>query len=124
MPHGAACTRLISGKNKVLISFARETPTIIDIIKRHLLELVMAREGRKEKAETIKENGYACFKMENQFLILHAWCVGRNFCGYLILRFFPNRKNSQNIVPANNSNNKVRVATALRASPRCDASSV
>ena len=34
-------------------------------------------------------------------------CVGRNFCGYLILRFFPNRKNSQNIVPANNSNNKV-----------------
>ena len=29
------------------------------------------------------------------------------FCGYLILRFFPNRKNSQNIVPANNSNNKV-----------------
>ena len=39
--------------------------------------------------------------------ILHAWCVGRNFCEYLILRFFPNRKNSQNIVPANNSNNKV-----------------
>ena len=31
----------------------------------------MAREGRKEKAETIKENGYACFKMENQFLILY-----------------------------------------------------
>ena len=44
---------------------------IIDIIKRHFLELVMAREGRKEKAETIKENGYACFKMENQFLILY-----------------------------------------------------
>ena len=39
--------------------------------------------------------------------ILHAWYVGRIFCGYLILRFFPNRKNSQNIVPANNSNNKV-----------------
>ena len=79
----------------------------------------MAREGRKEKAETIKENGYACYengyaclKMKNQFLILHAWCVGRNFCGYLILRFFPNRKNSQNIVPANNSNNKVRTTTA------------
>ena len=31
----------------------------------------MAPEGRKEKAETIKENGYACFKMENQFLILY-----------------------------------------------------
>ena len=31
----------------------------------------MAREGRKEKAEKIKENGYACFKMENQFLILY-----------------------------------------------------
>ena len=36
-----------------------------------------------------------------------AWCVGRGFLGYLILRFFPNRKHSQNIVPANNSNNKV-----------------
>ena len=33
--------------------------------------------------------------------------VGRNFCGYLILRFSANRKNSLNIVPANNSNNKV-----------------
>ena len=37
----------------------------------------------------------------------NTWYVGRNFCGYLILRIFPNRKNSQNIVPANNSNNKV-----------------
>ena len=37
-----------------------------------------------------------------------AWYVGRNFCGYLILQFFfPNRKYSQNIEPANNSNNKV-----------------
>ena len=51
--------------------------------------------------------------MENHhaalWLCIHhsAWYVGRNFCGYLILRFFPNRKNSQNIVPANNSNNKV-----------------
>ena len=49
----------------------QETPTAIDIIKRHFLKLVMAREGRKEKAERIKENGYACFKMENQFLILY-----------------------------------------------------
>ena len=48
----------------------QETPTIIDIIKRHFLELMMAREGRKEKAEKIKENGYACFKMENKLLIL------------------------------------------------------
>ena len=30
----------------------------------------MAREGRKEKAEKIKEN--ACFKMENPFLILYC----------------------------------------------------
>ena len=35
-------------------SFIRETPTIIDIIERHCLELVTAREGRKDKAETIK----------------------------------------------------------------------
>ena len=43
------------------------------------------------------------------WLYIHhgTWRDGRNFCGYLILRFFPNRKNSQNIVPANNSNNKV-----------------
>ena len=33
-----------------------------------------------------------------------AWYVGRNFCGYLILRFF---FRIANIVPANNSNNKV-----------------
>ena len=29
------------------------------------------------------------------------------FAGTYFLRFFPNRKNSQNIVPANNSNIKV-----------------
>ena len=40
-------------------------------------------------------------------LILHAWCVGRNFCGYLILRFFSKSQNSENVVPANNSNSKV-----------------
>ena len=49
----------LSGKNKVLISFARETPTIIDIIKRHFLELVMAQKGRKERQ---KETDYACSK--------------------------------------------------------------
>ena len=32
---------------------------------------MMAREGRKEKAEKTKENGCACFKMENKFLILY-----------------------------------------------------
>ena len=43
------------------------------------------------------------------WLYIHqsARYVGSNFCGYLFLRFFPNRKNSQNIVPANNSNSKV-----------------
>ena len=35
------------------LKFARATPTIINIIKRHFLELVMAWEERKEKAETI-----------------------------------------------------------------------
>ena len=50
------------------------------------------------------------------WLYIHqsARCVGRNFCGYLFLRFFPNRKNSQNIVPANNSNNKVMVFSSER----------
>ena len=36
------------------LSFTLETSTIIDIIKRQFLELVMAQEGRNEKAETIK----------------------------------------------------------------------
>ena len=48
MPHGAVCTRSPVRAN------AHKTPTIIVIIKRHFLELVMAWEGRKEKAETIK----------------------------------------------------------------------
>ena len=58
------------------------------------------RNGRKDQREWLCmfQNG----KPVSDF-ILHAWCVGRNFCGYLILRFFPNRKNSQNIVPANKS---------------------
>ena len=70
--------------------------------------------GKKAKKtqKQSRENDYACSKVENLtqlrlFIHQSAWCVGRNFCGYLILRFFPNRKNSQNIVPANNSNNKV-----------------
>ena len=74
----------------------------------------MGREGRKERQKWSKEKDYAWSKMENHaalWLYIHhsAWYVGRIFCGYLTLRFFPNRKNSQNIVhvPANNSNNKV-----------------
>ena len=115
MPHGAARTRSPVRTN------ARKTPTIIDVIKRHFLELVMAHEGRKENAETIKREWLCMFQSENitQFVIVEhqsAWCVGRNVCGYLILRIFPNRKNSQNIVPANNSNNKVGSAVLCRRS--------
>ena len=51
MPHGAACTHYPA---RTKFRFARETPMIIDIINRHFLELVMAREGGKEKAEMIK----------------------------------------------------------------------
>ena len=56
------------------LRFARETSTIIDIIKCHFLELVMAREGRKEMAETIKRYDYACSKVEDitQFGIVYA----------------------------------------------------
>ena len=56
MPHGAACTRY---PVKQSLRFARETPTIIDIIKRHFFEVVMARKGRKEKQRRSKENDYA-----------------------------------------------------------------
>ena len=53
MKHATWCSvHPLSGEQS--LSFIRETPTVIDIIKRHFLELVMAREGRKEKAETIK----------------------------------------------------------------------
>ena len=41
-------------RQKQSLSFIRETPTIIDIIERPFVEPVMAREGRKEMAETIK----------------------------------------------------------------------
>ena len=101
---------LIRGEQS--LSFARWTPTI-DIIKRHFRKLVMARERRNEKAEMIKKRmimrvpKWQTSRSLWLYRLQSAWCVGRNFCGYLILRFFPNRKNSQNIVPANNSNNKV-----------------
>ena len=78
----------------------------------NVTQLVMAWEESEGTQKQSRENHYACSKVENltqlRLFIHHsAWCIGRNFCGYLILRFFPNRKNSQNIVPANNSNNKV-----------------
>ena len=109
MPHGAACTHYSVWKS---LCFARETATIIDVIKRHFLELVMAREGTKGKAETLKREWLCMFQSRKHYavqvwLYQSARCVGRNFCGYLSLRFFLNRKNSQNIVPANNSNSKV-----------------
>ena len=40
----------LSGKNK---DFIRETPTIIDIIERHCLELVTAREGRNDHTRSL-----------------------------------------------------------------------
>ena len=103
MPHGAACICSPVRTN------ARKTPTIIDVIKRHFLELVMAWEGRKENNQKRMIMMFQSGKHHAVCDCVHqsAWSVGRNFCGYLNLRFFPNRKNSQNIVPANNSNNKV-----------------
>ena len=44
------------------LSFARETATIIDVIKRHFLELVTAREGTKEKAEALKREWLCMFQ--------------------------------------------------------------
>ena len=54
------------------LSFTREAPTIIDIIKRHFFKLVMAREGRREKPrqKQSKKNECACCKEENH----HAVC--------------------------------------------------
>ena len=48
------------------LSFARETATIIDVIKRHFLELVTAREGPKEKAETLKREWLCMFQCKKQ----------------------------------------------------------
>ena len=44
------------------LSFARETATIIDAIKRHFLELVTAPEGTKENAETLKRKRLCMFQ--------------------------------------------------------------
>ena len=48
------CACVAKRSHAPALSFTRETPTIIDIIKRHFFNLVMAREGRQKKAETIK----------------------------------------------------------------------
>ena len=100
MPHGAACTCCpVTARNSHDHRY-------------HQKSLSRARDGtgRKKRKGRKDQREWLCMfhngKPVSDF-ILHAWCVGRNFCGYLILRFFPNRKNSQNIVPANNSNNKV-----------------
>ena len=113
----------LSCKNNVLC-FTRETPTIIYIIKRHFLELVMACTGIKEEKKRQKRSKRKImdpkWKTITQFVVvfnLSVRCVDRNFCGYLILRFFQNRKNSQNIVPANNSNIKVDQSFLSQGSP-------
>ena len=77
------------------------------------------RKEEKKRQKRSKEKDYAWSKMENHHTVcdyIHqsARYVGRNFCGYLILRFFPNRKNSQNKVPANNCSRKVVLGTMSR----------
>ena len=61
------------------------------------------RNDQRERSWIQVENHHAVCGCINQSVRY----FDRNFCGYLILRFFQNRKNSQNIVPANNSNIKV-----------------
>ena len=180
MKHATWCSvHPISGKNLTSLSFARETSTIIDIIK-PLTSL--CRRKRQKRQKRSKENDYACSKVENstQFVNVYSpvsdvlveffagtviaeifvrvkisyssvrelfvrytfsyfkggvtytdtrtrlsYATNFRTCSqkcemyeiksrrkflrlqYLILRFFPNSKSSQNIVSANNSNNKV-----------------
>ena len=105
MPHGAACT-----------CYPVTTRKSHDH-RYHQTSLSRARDGTGKKRKGKKDQReWLCMfqngKPVSDFIhVLHACCVGlRNFCGYLILRFFPNRKNSQNKVPANNSNNEVTFA--------------
>ena len=84
------------------------------------------KEKRRQKRSTGNYSHVPKWKTSRSFwLYIHhgTWRDGRNFCGYLILRFFPNRKNSQNIVPANNSNNKVRALCRIGTTWHCDNSS-
>ena len=67
------------------------------LIKRHFLELVKTREGRKQKAETIKRERCMIQSWKpsrSLWMYIHqsAWRVGRIFCGHLFLWFFLNRK--------------------------------
>ena len=84
------------------LSFARETATIIDVIKRHFL--VTAPEGTKEKAENAQKRMVMHVPKQKTSRSSSIDCIRvpdvlvEFFCGYLILRFFLNRKNSQNIV--------------------------
>ena len=57
------------GKNQSL-SFARKFPTVIDVIKRHFLELVTTREEEKKRQKPSKENDYACSKVKNMYFDL------------------------------------------------------
>ena len=83
------------------------------------------RKEEKKRQKRSKEKDFAWSKVENH----HAVCdctytsvpdmfSGRNFCGYLTLQFFPNRKILQNIVPAINGYNKV-VNCAINFTPLC-----
>ena len=100
MPHGAACTCYLVTTRKSHDH------------RYHQTSLSRARDGtggKKRKGKKDQREWLCMFqngKPVSDFIhVLHACCVGRNFCGYLILRLFPNRKNLQNIVPAKNSNN-------------------
>ena len=110
MPHGAACTRYpVRTKFKFCSWNSHDHQYLQTSFSRDRDGTgKKKRRGRHAQKRVIKH--VLKWKTPRSFwLHIHqsAWCVGRNFCGYLILRFFLNRKNSQNIVPANNSNNKV-----------------
>ena len=77
------------------LRFARHTSTtIIDIIKRHFLEVVMARGGRKKRQKRSKENDYACFKVENitQLTFVIVYVPECLICWQKILRVLYSKK--------------------------------
>ena len=107
MPHGAACTRY-TGRTKFHSWNSHDH-------RYHWTSLSRARDGTGRKKRLGRNDQKRKIMPDPKSKTPHSlWytlecliSVGRNFCGYLILRYFPNRQNSQNIVPANNSNNKV-----------------
>ena len=115
MPHGKTCTRHSVSKELKFCSWNSQDH------RNHQTSLSWARDGRSGRNDQkrmimhfLKRKHHADF----DFIHRSAWWrVGRIFCGYLILRFFPNRKNSQNILPANNSNNKVGDLVPYRFEP-------